>query len=56
MEIVQTKRSIYRKAYTELNEIFNSALSFEVEKIPSNVLENMRKILKISWQIGFCVL
>ena len=42
MEIAQTKRSVYRKAYTELNEIFNSALSFEVEKIPANVLENMR--------------
>lgn len=40
--MTQTKKDIYRKAYSELNEIFNSALSFEVEKIPSNVLENMR--------------
>ena len=42
METVQTKKNVYRKAYTELNEIFNSALSFEIERIPVNVLENMR--------------
>lgn len=42
MEMTQSKREIYRKAYSELNEIFNSALSFEIDRIPSNVLENMR--------------
>lgn len=42
MEMTQTKINVYRKAYSELNEIFNSALSFEIEKIPANVLENMR--------------
>lgn len=40
--MTQTKRDVYRKAYSELNEIFNSALSFEVDRIPTNVLENMR--------------
>lgn len=42
MEMTQTKKDIYKKAYSELNEIFNSALSFEIERIPANVLENMR--------------
>lgn len=42
MENIQTKREIYKKAYSELNEIFNSALSFEIERIPEHVIENMK--------------
>ena len=42
MENVQTKRDVYRRAYSELNEIFNSALSFEIKRIPEHVIENMR--------------
>ena len=33
--MTQTKREVYRKAYTELNEIINAALSFEIDKIPT---------------------
>lgn len=40
--MVQAKKDIYRKAYYELNEIFNSALSFEIDRIPSQVMENMK--------------
>ena len=40
--MTQTKREVYRKAYTELNEIINAALSFEIDKIPTEVLDNLR--------------
>lgn len=40
--MTQTKREVYRKAYTELNEIITAALSFEIDKIPTEVLDNLR--------------
>lgn len=40
--MVDTEELVYRKAYTELNEVFKRLSSIELSKIPQRAIENVR--------------
>lgn len=40
--MVDTKEIVYKKAYTELNEVFKRLSNIELSKIPNRLIENSR--------------
>ena len=45
--MIKTKENNYRKAYTELNEIFKLLPKNQLEKIPESFIKNVQKEMDI---------
>lgn len=53
--MAEDKKEIYKRAYTELNEIITLALSFELENIPKKVMDNLREQMDLGhiWKYDY---
>jgi len=53
--MIQTKSELYKKAYVELNEIFNELSQEEIEKLPEGFIENIRNEMssEYKWEYDY---
>ena len=53
--MIQTQNELYKKAYVEVNAIFNVLSETEIKKLPEGLIENIRKEMnsEYKWEYDF---